>query len=165
MFKIKNSIDFERKVDSYMWDELQYRHSEFKDYKYEDMRLLGVFCQKDNSKEYKRDFSFLTSKKIITYMEHVLSKKIYRVYYTYKATFKSDGYDVIDVKLVDISGLQKAKESDRDSALFKLSELESDYMLDIFIVSLDETEKYEYVKYSYFLNWFEEEDDDDEDIE
>lgn len=161
--KINSSISFERKIDSYMWNELTYRHDDF-EYKYEDMKLLAVRCKDVHSKEYKRDFSFLSNKRYTVYVEHIETKKVFCITYYYRATFKSDGYDILNVETSSHEEIKKLKDRHRERALFKIDEFNSKYKFDMFIVEACENEEREGVTYSYFLDWFEEE-EEDEDIE
>lgn len=168
MIKIKSAMQFNREVCPYVWETIQYGHvdkSLIKGLKYEDMRLLGAITKEKNAKEYKRDFSFIKVKREKIYMEHVPTKKIYSVVYYYKTTFKSDGFDIQSIALEDVESITEIKQEHREDAILKIDEHNSDYGFEMFILSLDEGEEYENVRYSYYLNWYDKDEFEDEEDE
>lgn len=165
MIKVNSNIGIEKEIDSAMWFEIKFseKENELQDYDYKEFRILGVHVFERNAKEYKRDFSFVVTKRYSMFVEHIETKEVYGIDYDYNATFKSDGYKLRRVYKIDKESVEDKARRSKESAVLNIDEFNSDYMFNLYILATYEDENYKYSKYSYHLNWHEvEEEEDDE---
>ena len=155
MEKFENYILVDKNI--WMFDEIQ--DSGFlEEFEYNDFRVIGGSLDETNRKEYARDFSFNTQKKVVLYIEHKESHKIYEIKYAYKATFKSDSVSIKSVKEVTKEDLREAEKKDRASAILKITNNDKSSETEIYIKSISKDEEYEFFKYSYYVAFFDFED-------
>lgn len=166
MFKMKSSLIIDRNFDYNVWDEMQYKRftrcKELEEYDYKDMRLLGVENIQKEMKEHRRDFSFWITISSKAYVQHITTGEIYCVRYKYRATFKSDGFEVIGADKVSVDNFEERKKTLRDSAMLKMRE-PGQIGFDMFLGRVSEDEEYEYIEYQYFNEFYDDIEDEEDD--
>lgn len=164
MIQSKANVKFARKIDIDMFKEIQNADlkSDLKNCKYEDMRLLGVQGGERNAKEDRRDFSFVITRRDRMFVENVATKKVYNILCEYTATFQNDRLKVLSVREVTKENIFERMKKDRERAYVQMSEYEEEYILNIFVFSSLEDEKYKYVEYAYYLDWYSEEEEEED---
>lgn len=158
MEKFENYISIDKNIN-WMFDDIQ-ESGFLEEFEYSDFRVIGGRLDTAKRKEYARDFSLNVKQNIVVYIEHKENKKIYKVRYIYRATFKSDSVKIQNVEEVSKEYLREEEEKDKDSAILKITDNNESFETEIYIKSISRDDEYEFFKYSYYLAFFDFEDEE-----
>lgn len=161
MNKIKGSMKIESSLNNYMFLLLM-DEDEFEDVDYDDLLILAVRITERTAKEYKRDFSFLNTRIMTYFIKNLENGKIYKVRFSYKATFKSDDFEILSIDEATMNDIEEDKISDSEDCLLHIINSNNDCVTSTYLLKVKEDAEYEIINYSGFHYWLEEVKDEEE---
>lgn len=165
MEKLKSCVEISKYIDEEVYDGIK-RKKEFKDCEYEDLLLLYSRVTEINDLERNTDnIGIVTSRREAYIIKNLNTKKMHEVIFSYIATHKTDGYEILSIEEVDREEIDENNEDDSEKKILTIRQFDKDCYIHTYLLKTRKSDTKEIIGYSSYFHWIKEKEEETEEEE